>query len=46
MKQELEQNRTDGVKQTALVVVRKLFDKDVSLQQEYLDMLVKESGVK
>jgi F0F1-type ATP synthase membrane subunit b/b' len=46
MKVELQNSWIDGVKQTAEVVVKKLFKKDVTLNKEYLDMLVKEAGVK
>lgn len=46
MKVELQNSWIDGVKQTAEIVVKKLFKKDVSLNKEYLDLLVKEAGVK
>lgn len=42
LEKELEENFVDGVKRTAHTVVRKLFDKDVSLQEEYLGELAKE----
>lgn len=42
LEQELKNDFVDGVKQTAHVVVKKLFDKDVDLQQKYLDTLVSE----
>jgi F-type H+-transporting ATPase subunit b len=46
MKVELQNSWMDGVKQTAEVVVKRLFNKDVALNKEYLDMLVKEAGAK
>lgn len=46
MKVELQNSWIDGVKQTAEVVVKKLFKKDITLNKEYMDMLVKEAGVK
>jgi F0F1-type ATP synthase membrane subunit b/b' len=42
VEKELEENFIDGVKRTAHTVVKKLFDKDVSLQEEYLVELAKE----
>ncbi len=42
IEKELESSFVDGVKSTAHAVVRKLFDKDVSLQDEYLTELAKE----
>ena len=44
IEKELEENFVDGVKRTAHTVVKKLFDKDVSLQEEYLVELAKEFG--
>lgn len=46
MKVELQNSWIDGVKQTAQVVVKKLFNKDLDLKKDYLDMLVKEASVK
>ena len=42
IEKELEDNFVDGVKQTAHTVVKKLFNKDVNLQEEYLTELAKE----
>ena len=42
IEKELEDNFVNGVKQTAHTVVKKLFDKDVKLQEEYLVELAKE----
>jgi F-type H+-transporting ATPase subunit b len=39
---ELKNGFVDGVKKTAHVVVKKLFEKDVALQEAYLDELVQE----
>jgi F-type H+-transporting ATPase subunit b len=39
---DLKNNFVDGVKQTAHVVVKKLFNKDVGLEEKYLDELVSE----
>jgi hypothetical protein len=38
----LKNGFVDGVKQTAHIVVKKLFAKDISLQETYLDELVNE----
>ena len=42
IEKELEDNFVDWVKKTAHQVVKKLFDKDVKLQEEYLVELTKE----
>jgi len=42
IQKELEDGFVDGVKKTAHTVVKKLFDKDVKLQEEYLVELAKE----
>lgn len=42
LESDLKNGFVDGVKQTAHVVVKKLFAKDVSLQEKYLDELVNE----
>lgn len=44
IKQELEDNWENGVKTTAKVVVKKLLEQDVDLQQKYLDKLLWEFG--
>lgn len=44
IQKELEDGFVDGVKKTAHTVVKKLFDKDVNLQEEYLVELAKEFG--
>jgi len=42
IQKELEDGFVDGVKQTAHSVVKKLFNKDMNLQEEYLTELAKE----
>lgn len=42
LSQDVEENFVEWVKSTAKVIVNKLFEKDVSLQEQYLDELVNE----
>lgn len=42
LESELQENFSDWVKKTAHVVLKKLFEKDVQLEEKYLDGLVKE----
>ena len=46
LEKELQDGFLDGVKHTTQLVVNKLFAKDVSLQESYVETLVKEFGVK
>jgi len=43
MEQELENTFVDAVKTTSKSVIKKLLQKDISLQQEYIEELVKQS---
>lgn len=42
LEKDLQNNFIDGVKKTAHVVVKKLFNKDVTLQEDYVEALAKE----
>jgi F0F1-type ATP synthase membrane subunit b/b' len=44
LRHDLEKNRENSIKQTAGMIVKNIFKKDVSLQQEYVDMLIKEAS--
>jgi len=43
MKSSLENNFIESVKKTSKLVVKKLLQKDIDLQKEYLDEIVKNS---
>jgi hypothetical protein len=43
MEQELENTFVDAVKTTSKSVIKKLLQKDITLQQEYIEELVKQS---
>lgn len=43
MQHALEKQRSDSVKKTAWLLVKKIFKKDVELKQEYMSMLLQET---
>lgn len=43
---DLEHARADSVKKTAWLLVKKIFAKDVTLQKDYVDMLLQETSYK
>lgn len=46
MRRDLENSRADSVKHTAWLLLKKIFKKDVSIKQEYLDMILQETDYK
>ncbi len=46
IRRDLENSRADSVKHTAWLLLKKIFKKDVSIKQEYLDMILQETDYK